>query len=121
MKTLYKQYALALSCLLLIGVSHPSCATSYIVSGTSISLYTQSQIDSTAHMVQSSKGIYNNGAHPWCANRMYIDAADKALLATAQGVWLTGKVVNVMYDDAAPGMYIAGHVANLRCRVMSIF
>ena len=96
-------------------------ATQYVVSGTTISLLTQSQVESGAHMIQSSKGILNNGAHPWCANRMYINFDDKALYTAALGVWLSGKVVNVIYDDAMSGVLIAGHVSGLQCKVISIF
>ena len=35
-------------------------ATTYVVWGTMLSTYAQS----TAHLMQSSKGIYNNGPHP---------------------------------------------------------
>lgn len=98
-----------------------SYATAYVVWGTSVSLYAQSQVYGSGHMVQASKGILNNTTHPWCGNRMYIDTTDKALFAVASGAWLSGKVVNIIYDDAAPGVTIAGHIGGLQCRIMSIF
>lgn len=39
-------------------------ATQYVVWGTMLSTYAQSTAESTAHLIQSSKGIYNNGPHP---------------------------------------------------------
>lgn len=121
MKNLYTKYAsiaIVLGSLLGFNTAH---ATAYVVYGTTLSLYTQSQAESTANMIQSSKGIYNNGSHPWCANRMFIDSGDKALYAAALGAWLSGKPVNIIYDDAYPGVYIAGHVSGLQCKVFSIF
>lgn len=121
MKNIYTKYAsivILLGSLLGFNTAH---ATAYVVWGTSVSLYTQSQAESTGNMIQSSKGILNGTTHPWCVNRMFIDSADKALYSAALGAWLSGKLVNIIYDDAYPGVYIAGHVSGLQCKVLSIF
>ena len=95
-------------------------ATSFFVTGTTIQVYAQSKIDSTAYMIQSSKGIYQGMEHPWCKNRAYIDIGDTALYATALSAAMAGKTVSFSYDDAAPSRFIASHQSST-CRVISIF
>ena len=95
-------------------------ASTYVVLGTTLSIYAQSTTESTAHLIQSSKGIYNNGPHPWCVNRAYIDLSDRALLAAALAASYSGKSVNFIYEDAAAVKTIAGHTTT-NCKVISIF
>jgi hypothetical protein len=95
-------------------------ATTYLVGGTTLHIYAQSASESTAHLIGSSKGIYNNGPHPWCGNRAYINFADTALFATALAASLAGRSVNLMYEDAAPSKTAAGHIT-FGCKVVSIW
>lgn len=96
-------------------------ATSYQVWSTQIQVYVQSETgNSTAHMLQSKNGIFNNGPHPWCINRAYIDFKDKALLAIALTASMSKQEVNFLYEDASTDKIIDGHAVN-RCKVISIF
>lgn len=97
-----------------------SFATSYVVWGTEISIYAQSRAESTAHMIQSSNGIYNNGDHPWCGKRAYIELDDKELFSAALAASMSKQKINFIYEDAAPNKVMAGHAEN-RCKVISIF
>ena len=96
-------------------------ATQYTVFNTTLTLYTQSRVESTAHMVQSSKGIFNGNTHPWCGNRAYILFDDKELYAAALKVSDSQSVISFIYDDATDGKHIEGHTPNLSCKVISIF
>ena len=95
-------------------------ATTYIIWGTYVSPYAQSETESSAHLVRFSKGMYNNGNHPWCGDRAYILIADKELYATVLAASLMGKPVNVIYEDNAPKETAAGHVC-FPCKVLSIW
>jgi hypothetical protein len=95
-------------------------ATAYTVWGTTLTIYGQSTAESTAHMISSSKGIFNGGAHPWCGNRAYILPTDTGLYATALSAALAGKSVNLIYEDAAPQKNISGHIS-FGCKVISIW
>ena len=97
-----------------------SNATQYIVWDTEISVYAQSASESTAHLIAISKGMYNDGEHPWCGNRAYILFSDKELFATALAASLSGKRVNVRYEDAAETKIAAGHI-EFTCKVISIW
>lgn len=97
-----------------------SDATTYVVYDTVLSMYGQSEQESTAHLIRSSKGIYNNSTHPWCGNRAYILLTDKTLYATALSASMAEKHVNFIYEDAAPVKGTAGHVS-FGCKVISIF
>lgn len=96
-------------------------ATEYVVMNTTLKVYAQSRAESTAHMVQSSVGIYNGGLHPVCSNRAYIDIDDRELFATALKLSESQMLVGIIYEDAAAGRHIAGHVSNLPCKILSIF
>lgn len=95
-------------------------AAMYIVSNTQLTVYAQSSTESTAHLISSSVGIYNNGPHPWCGNRAYILFSDKELFATALAASLSGKIVNFFYEDAAESKTALGHIA-FGCKVVSIW
>jgi hypothetical protein len=95
-------------------------ASAYTVYGTTLTVYGQSTAESTAHLIGSSKGLFNGGSHPWCGNRAYILTADSALYATALSAALAGKSVNLIYEDAAPQKNISGHI-NFGCKVVSIW
>jgi len=95
-------------------------ASAYVVSGTNIFIYAQSRAESTAHMIQSENGIYNNGDHPWCGKRAYIEFDDKELFSTALAASMSKQKINFIYEDAAPNKIMAGHTEN-RCKVISIF
>lgn len=99
---------------------HSAHATSYTVYDTVISIYTQSPSDGGAHLIRSSKGIYQDGEHPWCGNRAYIDFTDRELFATALAASLTGKPMNFFYEDAAESRFVHGHTTS-KCRVFSIW
>jgi hypothetical protein len=108
------------SFLILIVTRHVVYATTYLVPGTTISVYAQSTAESSAHLIRSSEGIYNNGQHPWCGDRAYILFADKELFATALAASLSGKPVNFIYEDAAEVKVAAGHIV-FGCKVISIW
>ena len=95
-------------------------ASSYVVWGTEISIYAQSRVESGAHMIQASNGIYNNGDHPWCGRRVYIELDDNELFSAALAAAMSQQKINFIYEDAAPNKLIAGHTEN-RCKVISIF
>jgi len=99
-----------------------SKATQYVVLGTQISILAESAKGSTAHLIQFQKGMFNGAAHPVCDNRAYILLSDKELFATALAAAITGRLVNVIYDDGEPVCHTPGHgPANLTCRVISIY
>jgi hypothetical protein len=92
-----------------------------LVTGAKIIFYAQSHTDSDAHMIQSNIGIYKGGDHPSCINnRLYINFADKEIIASALADSLANKSVSFLYDDAAESKHIAGH-ANNNCRVFSMW
>jgi hypothetical protein len=95
-------------------------ATEYVVWDTVLSIYGQSEQESSAHLIRSSKGIYNNGMHPWCGDRAYILLTDKALYATALASSMAEKHVNFIYEDAAPSKTARDHIT-FGCKVISIF
>lgn len=95
-------------------------ATMYRVDNAQLSIFAQSSTESTAHLISSSVGMYNNGPHPWCGNRAYILLSDKELFATALAASLSGKAVNFYYEDAAENKSAAGHIA-FGCKVVSIW
>ena len=95
-------------------------ATAYVVWDTVLSVYGQSEQESSAHLIRSSKGIYNNGVHPWCGDRAYILLTDKTLYATALASSMAEKHVNFIYEDAAPSKTAGGHIT-FGCKVISIF
>jgi hypothetical protein len=96
-------------------------ATQYTVFNTTLKVYAQSSLESTAHMVQSSNGIYGGGPHPWCGNRAYISFDDKEQFATALKVSESQTIISFIYEDAAAPKNIAGHVENFPCKIVSIF
>jgi hypothetical protein len=102
-------------------MSGSAFAAPYNVWGTTISIYAQSAPESDAHMISSSKPIFNGTNHPWCANRAYIDINDKALYATALAFAASGKPVNFTYDDAKPLRTVHVHQYNFGCKVISIW
>lgn len=95
-------------------------ATTYIVTDTQLDIYAQSGAESTAHLIRSSKGIYNNGPHPWCGDRAYILFTDKDLFAMALAASISHTPVNFTYEDAAERKVAAGHV-DFSCKVKSIW
>jgi len=100
---------------------HQAKAEVILVTGAKITFYAQSHSDSDAHMIQSNIGIYNGGDHPSCINnRLYIDFADKEIIASALAASLANKSVSFLYDDAAASKQITGHAIN-NCRVFSIW
>jgi hypothetical protein len=103
-----------------IAIHGNSFATPYYVYGTTLNIYAQSSEESTAHMIQTSKGLLNDAPHPWCGNRVYIDAKDTALFAAALSFSMTGKPANILYDDAKANRVIAGH-NHTTCKLLSIF
>jgi hypothetical protein len=106
--------------LLALFTSTECFSSEYVVWGTTIAIYAQSREGSTANMIQSTKGIYNGGDHPWCGKRAYIDFDDKEIFSAALAASMSQKPVNFIYEDAATLQLIAGHEKN-RCKVISIF
>ncbi len=109
--------------LALLPVTSPDFAAAemHIVNGTTLSIYAQSRAESEAHAIRSSKGLLGGQENPLCnANRAYIEFTDTGLWATAVAVSITGKTVNIMYDDEQPNRLLAGHV-DLPCKVKSIW
>ncbi len=105
----------------IITISNHVLASSYIVGGTTISVFAQSNTSgSTANLIKMSKPMYNGGNHPWCGNRAYINFADKELFSTALAVAMAKKPVNVMYEDAAESKVAGGHI-EFGCKVTSIW
>lgn len=115
-----KYSSLVLPVLVAAFVSPSSFATSYVVFGTKIHTYVQSKSGSTAHLIASEKGIYNNGEHPWCGNRAYIDFDDSALISAALAASTSKQLINFIYEDASPERVAQGHTVS-RCKVTSIF
>ena len=107
---------------LLTALSANVFSSSYVVWGTTISIYAQTQDDSgsEAHLIRSEKPIFNNGDHPWCGDRAYIHMKDKALFATALAASMSGQVINFIYKDNDDTKLVTGHT-NTKCRVTSIF
>lgn len=98
-----------------------AAAARHIVGGTTLSVYAQSREESEAHAVKSSKGLLEGQENPLCnANRAYIEFTDTGLWATAVAVSITGRSVNIMYDDDQPNRLLAGHV-DLPCKIPSIW
>ena len=95
-------------------------ASMYEVNNAQLSVFAQSSTESTAHLISSSVGIYNNGPHPWCGNRAYILFSDKELFATALAASISAKAVNFYYEDAAEVRGAAGHIG-FGCKVVSIW
>lgn len=104
----------------LLFITTQAYAGQYIVWGTTLTLYSQGSPESTGHLIESSKGIYSEGNHPWCGKRAYISFDDKAMYAAALAAVSTGRAVNFIYDDASPAKTAAGHQAST-CKVISIF
>lgn len=95
-------------------------AETYLVYDTKLYVYAQSPADSQAHLVRSSVGIYQEGEHPSCGNRAYINFADKEIFAMALAASLANKSVNFMYEDDAENKQITGHTMST-CRISSIW
>ena len=107
---------------ILIWATCGASATTYVVNGGVIKFYASSESSgATAQFIQSTIGIYNGGAHPWCGYRAYIDVSDKSLLATALAASISGLPVNFIYDDYAVQKNIPGHLTNFGCKVISIW
>ena len=116
-----KYRILSLPILMATLVSPSSFAQNYVVYGTKIHSYIQSKsAGSTAHLIASEKGIYNNSEHPWCGNRAYIDIDDSALISAALAASTSNQLVHFIYNDAAPEKVANGHMIS-RCQVISIF
>ena len=81
-------------------------------------VYVQSQSDgnSNAHLIQIA--ATTSSTCSW--NRLYIDFADKDLLASALANYLAGNAVSVLYTTTATARTAGGHVTTT-CRVTSIF
>lgn len=82
-----------------------------------LKVYTQSKLDSTAHLIQIDKSINSICSN----NRLYIDINDKELFASALSNYLAGRRVDIIYQIDAPPKSIAGHIAGFTCRLVSIF
>lgn len=105
---------------LLLGAVNTQAAV-YVVWDTKIQVYVQSETSTgTAHMIQAQNGIYNNGNHPSCGKRAYIDFNDKGLLSAALAASMSQQKVNFMYEDGAVQKVVQGHTNN-HCKVISIF
>lgn len=104
----------------LLIASFNSFSSTYVVSGTKITVFSQSHKESTAHLIQLGSPMFNGGNHPWCINRAYILFDDKELFASALSASVSNKAVNLIYEDAAESKMAAGH-SELSCKVISIW
>jgi hypothetical protein len=86
-------------------------ATSYIVWDTEIAVYAQSAKESGAHCIRLSKPMHNGGAHAWCGDRAHILISDKEPFTTALATSISGKSVNVLYEDASESQVVDGHIS----------
>lgn len=104
----------------ILGAENAFC-TQYIVWGTTIHVYAQTETSTgNAHMIHSANGIYNNGQHPWCGNRVFVDFGDKVLMSAAIAASVSKQTVNFIYEDAAPGKTVQSHTTS-HCKLISIF
>lgn len=92
-------------------------AVADVLYGVQISkVYSQSRLDSDAHLVQVSQAISGCSG-----NRLYIDINDKELFSSALANYVAGKNVDmVFFTNGAPKTAL-GHVAGITCRLVSIF
>ena len=116
-KLMILSLALIVNIFIMTSVSY---ATTYVVYGTKLYTYAQSTDESQANLVRSSNGIYQDGDHPWCGRRMYVEFADVDLFQRAMASELADQTVNIMYEDASENRFIKGHV-EFRCKLLSVW
>jgi hypothetical protein len=89
----------------------------YVYGAQITKVYTQSRLDSTAHLIQVDHTL-NGGCS---SNRLYIDLDDKELLSSALANYIAGRQVDLMYFTNGAPKSISGHIAGITCRLVSIF
>ncbi len=114
-----KMIIACLALLLSISLSQSSLAAQYVVWGVKLQVYSQGHMESNAHMVEANIALYPN-EHPWCGRRIYVAMEDKEIMATVLSARLLDRPVNIIYEDAAEQMLVAGHTFS-RCKVISVF
>jgi hypothetical protein len=100
--------------------SQQSFATQYVVWGVKLQVYSQGHMESTAHMVEANISLYPPGEHTWCSRRAYVGINDKEIMVAVLSARLLDRPVNMIYDDAAAQVVVAGHTLS-RCKVVSVF
>lgn len=101
-------------------VSTTAMATNYKMYNTSINIYATSAKESTAHLIGVENHMLNGAPHPTCGTKAYILMTDTQLFSTALAVALSGKKVNVVYEDLAE-QKVAQHHALTTCKVRGIW
>jgi hypothetical protein len=77
-------------------------ANTQVITNNTITVLTQGSPDSNAHIIASNQALPRAGQQTGCyGNFVYIDIANKEMLATAITLSMNNKLVNIAYDDAA--------------------
>jgi hypothetical protein len=106
------------SLLLVAGTMFTCAASADVLYGAQVvKVYAQSRAESDAHLIminQTLSSVCNS-------NRLYIEINDKELFATALASYMSGRTVDLIFTTTADPKSAAGHLAGIRCKVLSIF
>jgi hypothetical protein len=93
--------------------NHAFAATPQL-SSVHLTVVAQSSAESGAHAIVP--GVSTN-----CSGWLYIGFGDKEMFATALSSVMQGKAVNLIYDDTATSVYIAGQGVWVGCKIISLW